>query len=213
MPDEPSSPVSRRIEDHALLGDGETVALVDRSGAVDWLCWPRVDSEALFCALLGTDDNGFWRIAPLAADARSSRKYRDGTLVLETRFETTEGSIEVVDALAVCTGHRHLVRLVRGLRGRVRVRSELAIRFGYGLTAPWVTNVDGMLHAIAGENRLVLRAPVTHLGRDMRSYADFEVAEGEEVAFDLSHGLSYEPPPPALDAHQALESTSRHWRD
>src|SRR5206468_4897189 len=110
-------PMTRLIEDHALLGDGETVALVDRTGAIDWLCWPRVDSEALFCALLGTDDNGFWRIAPVDGQARTSRRYRDRTLVLETRFETAEGSIEVVDALAVCTGNRHLVRLVRGLRG------------------------------------------------------------------------------------------------
>ena len=205
--------MTRLIEDHALLGDGETVALVDRTGAIDWLCWPRVDSEALFCALLGTDDNGFWRIAPVDGQATASRKYRDRTLVLETRFETEEGSIEVVDALAVCTGNRHLVRLVRGLRGRVRVRSELAIRFGYGLTAPWVTHKEGVLHAVAGENRLVLRAPVPHVGRDFRSYADFDVAEGEEVAFDLGHGLSYEPPPAAIDPHGALDFTTRHWRD
>src|SRR6476620_3206139 len=176
----PSTAMTRRIEDHALLGDGETVALVDRSGAIDWLCWPRVDSEALFCALLGTDDNGFWRIAPVDDQATPARRYRDGTLVLETRFETAGGSIEVVDALAVCTGNRHLVRLVRGLRGRVRVCSELAIRFGYGQTKPWVTHEDGLLKAIGGENLLLLRSEVAHVGRDFRSYADFEVGEGEE---------------------------------
>src|SRR6476660_8236236 len=132
-----------RIEDHALLGDGETVALVDRTGAIDWLCWPRVDSEAVFCALLGTEDHGFWRIAPLVAGAQVTRQYRDGTLVLETRCDTPEGSIEVVDALAVTTADRHLVRLVRGLRGRVRVRSEFAVRLAYGLTVPWVTHQGG----------------------------------------------------------------------
>jgi GH15 family glucan-1,4-alpha-glucosidase len=204
----------RPIEDHALLGDGETVALVDRTGAVDWLCWPRVDSEAVFCALLGTEENGFWRIAPLdAGNAKVSRRYREGTLVLETRFDTPEGSIELVDALPVATGARHLVRLVRGLRGRVRVRSELAIRPAYGLTKPWVTHQDAMLCAVGGENRLVLRGPVPHTGRDFRSYADFELGAGEEAAFDLSHGLSYEDRTPAVDVHRALEATTRHWRD
>ncbi|MDB5877954.1 MAG: glucoamylase, partial [Variovorax sp.] len=205
--------MSRRIEDHALLGDGQTVALVDRTGAIDWLCWPRVDSEAVFCALLGTDDNGFWRIAPLDADASVTRSYRDGTLVLETRFETAEGCIEVVDALVVGTNDRHLVRIVRGVKGRVRVRSELAIRFGYGLTVPWVTQHDDMLDAIGGENRIVLRGPVVHEGRDFRSYADFELGPGDEVAFDLAHGLSYEPPPAAIDPHAAVAGTTAYWRE
>jgi GH15 family glucan-1,4-alpha-glucosidase len=201
------------IEDHALLGDGETVALVDRSGAVDWLCWPRVDSEAVFCALLGTEDHGFWRISPLDGQHSVTRQYREGTLVLETRFETPEGCIEVVDALPVGTDTRHLVRLVRGIRGRVLVRSELAIRLAYGLTVPWVTHGQGVLCATGGENRLVLRSPVKHTGRDFRSYADFEVAAGEEFAFDLSHGLSYGPMPAAVDVHGALDETTRHWRE
>ncbi|MBK0392774.1 glycoside hydrolase family 15 protein [Ramlibacter algicola] len=206
-------PAFPRIEDHALLGDGETTALVDRSGAVDWLCWPRVDSEAVFCALLGTEDNGFWRIAPLDVDAKVSRRYREGTLVLETRFDTPQGSIEVVDALPVSDGDRHLVRLVRGLRGRVSVRSELVMRLAYGLTKPWVTHGEGMLCAVGGENRLVLRGPVKHSGRDFRSFGDFEVGAGEEVAFDLSYGLSYEGITAGLDVHAALESTTQHWRD
>ena len=202
-----------RIEDHALLGDGESVALVDRTGAIDWLCWPRVDCEAVFCALLGTEDHGFWRIAPLDAGANVTRRYRDGTLVLETRFETAEGCIEVVDALAVGAADRHLVRLVRGLRGRVKVRSEFAVRLAYGLTVPWVTHQGGVLCATGGENRLLLRGPVPHAGRDFRSYAEFDVAEGEEVAFDLSHGLSYEAMPAAIDVHRALDDTTTHWRD
>ncbi|HZY19639.1 MAG TPA: glycoside hydrolase family 15 protein [Ramlibacter sp.] len=202
----------RRIEDHALLGDGETVALVDRAGAVDWLCWPRVDSEALFCALLGDDENGFWRIAPLAPGLQASRRYRDGTLVLETRFEGPDGCVEVVDALPVGTQQRHLVRIVRGLRGRMRLRSEVAIRFGYGLTVPWVTHEDGVLTAVGGAHRLVLRSTVAHVGREFRSCADFEVQAGEEVPFVLSHGVSFEPAPPPLDAHRALDATTAHWR-
>lgn len=201
------------IEDHALLGDGETVALVDRTGAIDWLCWPRVDSEAVFCGLLGTEDHGFWRIAAVDGQARVSRGYREGTLVLETRFETAEGCVEVVDALPVGTRDRHLVRVVRGLRGRLRVRSELAIRLAYGLTIPWVTNVGGVLCATGGENRLVLRGPVKHEGRDFRSCAEFDVAAGDEVAFDLAHGMSYEAMPAAIDACRELEATTRHWRD
>ncbi|MGZ5180649.1 MAG: glycoside hydrolase family 15 protein [Ramlibacter sp.] len=204
--------MTRRIEDHALLGDGETVALVDRTGSIDWLCWPRIDAEALFCALLGDDDNGFWRIAPVDASAAVSRQYRDGTLVLETRFEGAEGCVEVVDALPVGNGNRHLVRLVRGLHGRVRMRSEVAIRFGYGLTIPWVTHEDGVLTAVGGAHRLLLRSPVAHAGRDFRSYADFTVGEGEEVPFVLSHGVSYEPPPAALDAQRALDDTTGYWR-
>ncbi|TFZ08892.1 glycoside hydrolase family 15 protein [Ramlibacter humi] len=204
---------TRPIEDHALLGDGRTVALVDRTGAVDWLCWPRVDSEAVFCSLLGTEDHGFWRLSPLGDGVSISRQYREGTLVLETRFDTPEGSIEIVDALPVGTDRPHLVRLVRGLGGRVMVRSEFVVRLAYGLTVPWVTHQQNQLCATGGENRLVLRTPVTHAGRDFRSYADFEVGEGDEVTFDLCHGLSYEAMPEALDVHLALQTTTDYWRE
>src|SRR6201986_2047749 len=83
---------ARRIEDYALIGDCETAALVCRDGSIDWLCWPRFDSGACFAALLGTPDNGRWKIAPRAEGFRVGRRYRPGTMILETRFETDEGA-------------------------------------------------------------------------------------------------------------------------
>ncbi len=127
-----------RIEDYALVGDCQTAALVARDGSIDWLCWPRFDSEACFAALLGTREHGRWLIAPVARSQRVSRRYRDGTLMLETDFETTGGAVRLIDFMPVRNASSDLVRIVFGLRGRVRMRMELVLRFDYGASVPWV---------------------------------------------------------------------------
>src|SRR3954452_3843500 len=130
------------IEDYALIGDLQTAALVSRSGSIDWLCLPRFDSGACFAALLGTPDHGRWLLAPAGEVKRTSRRYRDETLVLETDFETDSGAVRVTDCMPPRSQPPDVVRLVRGLRGRVPMRMELILRFDYGAIVPWVRYRD-----------------------------------------------------------------------
>src|SRR5690242_8298152 len=131
-------PRNRRLEGYALIGDLEAAALVSSDGSIDWLCVPRFDSPSCFAALLGTEENGFWCIAP-SGFKKSTRAYRKDTLVLETRMESEEGAVTVIDCMPVRVddGLTRVVRLVRGERGTVPMHMELAIRFDYGMTVPW----------------------------------------------------------------------------
>jgi GH15 family glucan-1,4-alpha-glucosidase len=203
-----------RIEDYALIGDCETAALVARDGSIDWLCWPRFDSAACFAALLGTPENGRWQIAPADPAARTSRRYRDGTLVLETIFKTAEGEAVLVDFMPPHDGTSELVRLVMGRSGRVDFRTDLVIRFDYGASVPWVTRLaDGALSAVAGPEMLVLNTPVELHGEDLRTVGTFSVAAGETVPFVLTYGASYLPRSTAAGAAAALTRTEAFWRD
>jgi GH15 family glucan-1,4-alpha-glucosidase len=204
------------IEDYALIGDCETAALVGRDGSIDWLCWPRFDSDACFAALVGEDEHGRWRIAP--ADARcglaTSRRYRGESLILETRFETPTGAVCVVDVMPPRTGNGDLVRIVYGERGTVEMRTELVIRFGYGARVPWVTRLaDGTLRAIAGPDQLVLRTPVALEGVDHRTVGTFTVAAGDAVPFAMSYAASHLEPPPAHDPFAGLADAAAFWAD
>ena len=204
------------IEDYALIGDCETAALVSRDGSVDWLCWPRFDSPACFAALLGTPDHGRWRIAPCGlAPERTRRQYRGDTLVLETAMETADGgAVSLIDFMPPRSGRSDLVRIVRGLRGRVPMRMELVLRMDYGRTVPWVTRQDnGDLRAVAGPHQVLLRTDVPTRGENMHTVADFEVGEGEEAAFVLTHSESHLPPPDATDPRLQLGETEAFWAD
>jgi GH15 family glucan-1,4-alpha-glucosidase len=113
------------IADYALIGDCESAALVGTDGSVDWLCWPRFDSDACFAALLGTSEHGRWLLAPSEASTRVTRRYRGDTLVLETRFETENGAVLLIDFMPPRDGHSNLVRLVVGERGQTAMSMEL----------------------------------------------------------------------------------------
>jgi GH15 family glucan-1,4-alpha-glucosidase len=203
-----------RIEDYALIGDCETAALVSRDGSIDWLCWPRFDSAACFAALLGTPENGRWQIAPAGPSARISRCYRDGTMVLETVFETAEGEAALIDFMPPHDGTSELVRLVLGRRGRLEFRTELVIRFDYGASVPWVTRLpDGGLSAVAGPEMLELHTPVELHGEDLHTVGTFSVAAGDIVPFVLTYGPSYLPRSTPAEAAAALTQTERFWRD
>ena len=201
-----------RIEDYALIGDCKSAALVGRDGSIDWLCWPRFDSPACFAALLGEPENGRWLIAPKEALRAVRRRYRPGTLVLETEFETETGRAAVIDFMTpeACG---NVVRIVIGRAGRVDFRTELVVRFNYGATVPWVNRLDdGTLDAIAGPERVVLRTPAPLQGVDLKTMGEFTVAADQSVPFVLSCGPSYQSLPPAIDAFEALERTQEGWR-
>ena len=201
------------IEDYALIGDTRTAALVGSNGSIDWLCVPRFDSDACFAALLGDESNGRWLLAPVGEVTGSDRRYRDGTMVLETDFETAEGAVRVTDCMSSADGPGPtVVRLVKGLRGRVRMRSELVIRFDYGLTIPWVHHSEEGISAVAGPDALYLRSEVPQRGEDMRTVGEFEVDEGDLVPFTLTWGHSFEDQPEAIDGNWAVEVAENWWR-
>jgi GH15 family glucan-1,4-alpha-glucosidase len=203
-----------KIEDYALVGDCETAALVGRNGSIDWLCWPRFDSPACFAALLGDADNGRWRLAPADDRAQVSRRYRQGTLVLETTWRNAGGEVQVVDFMPLRKRSSGLVRVVVGLKGEVRMTTELALRFDYGDTVPWVTSLPDAhgIRAVAGPDMAVLRSPVPLRGQNMHTVGEFSVRQGDRLAFVLSHGASYEPEPEPFDADAALEATISFWQ-
>ncbi|MCF5199852.1 glycoside hydrolase family 15 protein [Pseudomonas syringae] len=201
------------IEDYALLGNCETAALVARDGSLDWLCFPRFDSTACFAALLGGDEHGRWKIAPTAEVIAVERRYRDGTLILETVFETRDGCAMLIDFMPMKTSG-HVVRMVVGLSGRVEFAVDLAIRFDYGSSVPWVERKDAhTLTAVAGPEMLVLRSPVALHPQDHHTASRFHVDEGERKVFTLAYQASFAPLLDQIDADQALETTAAYWRE
>jgi GH15 family glucan-1,4-alpha-glucosidase len=202
-----------RIEDYAVVGDTQSAALVGIDGSIDWLCLPRFDSGACFAALLGTPEHGRWLLAPEAPVRETRRRYRGDSLVLETEFHTEDGVVRVVDGMPVRTRWPDLVRVVEGVKGRVRMRMELVIRFDYGSIVPWVRKVGrDTLLAVGGPDALELHSPVTTRGEGMKSVAEFEIAEGQRLPFLLTWHPSHEDPPPASDPLHQLDETVRHWQ-
>ena len=205
--------MAAKIEDYALIGDCETAALVRLDGSIDWLCWPDFSSEACFAALLGDNDNGYWKIGPAAGEWKTTRKYRDHTLILETTFENADGAIRLIDFMPIRERYSDVVRVVECVRGNMDVRMELALRFDYGRTVPWVRAIDNGVRAIAGPNLAVLHASVPVHGENLTTIADFNLREGERAWFTLTHGLSYEDDPAPIDPMQALADTEIFWQE
>ncbi|MER6125703.1 glycoside hydrolase family 15 protein [Streptomyces sp. NPDC001795] len=203
-----------RIEDYALIGDQQTAALVGRDGSIDWLCLPRFDSAACFAKLLGTKDHGHWRIAPKGADLCTRRAYRPDTLVLDSEWDTTDGSVRVTDLMPQREHVPDVVRVIEGLDGRVTLRSELRLRFDYGSIVPWMRRADGHRVAVAGPDSVWLRShPQVHTwGKDLATHSEFTVGKGEQIAFVLTWHPSHQPRPPLVDPFEALDSSVEDWR-
>jgi GH15 family glucan-1,4-alpha-glucosidase len=204
-----------RIEDYAVIGNCETVALVGRDGSIDWLCLPRFDSGACFSALLGGPEHGRWLIAPTQNDVRITRQYLGDTLILETIFTTAQGSASLTDFMYRRDGSSELVRIVRGLQGQVPMRTEVVVRFDYGAVVPWVSQQqDGRLLFIAGPDRLLFDTPVQTHGEGLRTVGDFAVREGEEVSFVLNWSRSFRaalPPLTAAELADARKQVDSYW--
>jgi GH15 family glucan-1,4-alpha-glucosidase len=206
--------MSARIESYGLIGDCQTAALVGRDGSIDWLCWPRFDSDACFAALLGRPSHGRWLITTSQGIDKVSRRYRPDTLILETTFQNETGRATVIDFMLPRGHHSDLIRIVRGDEGDVQMCMDLVVRFGYGATIPWVSRLeDRTLRAIAGPDMAVLRTPVHTWGENFKTVAMFTVTPGKTVPFVLSYGPSHLPVPEAVDAEQALLDCEAFWAD
>ena len=205
--------MAAKIEDYALIGDCQTAALVDNAGSIDWLCWPMFSSEACFTKLLGTDENGFWRIAPADGAWTTRRKYREHTLIVETVFESADYAVRLTDFMPVRGKNSDVVRIVEGIRGTVRMCMELCLRFDYGRSVPWVTRIDDGVRAISGPNLVVLHTNIPTHGENLKTIAEFSIAEGERAWFTLTYGLSHLDDPDPIDAEQAFDDTETFWQE
>jgi GH15 family glucan-1,4-alpha-glucosidase len=203
-----------RLEDYGLIGDLQTAALVGRDGGVDWLCLPRFDSASCFTALLGDERHGRWKVAPAADTTATSRRYRPGTLVLETDFETGDGAVRVIDFMPLRgNGPPRLMRIIEGLRGRVPMRMELALRPDYATIKPWIEKVADGAIATAGPDAFRLSTPLPLQLEDSTISADFTVVEGARERLTLIWHLSYTETPAVEDADSALARTEQWWRE
>jgi GH15 family glucan-1,4-alpha-glucosidase len=201
------------IEDYALIGDLQTAALVSRAGSIDWCCFPRFDSEACFAALLGNPENGRWLLAPAAEVRRSTRRYRTDTLILESIYETAQGTVRAIDFMPPRGAAPDIVRIVEGLDGSVPMRSELVVRFDFGQLVPWVKRVDHARVAIAGPDALCFRTPVEVRGENLTTVSEFVLHQGERVPFVLTWFPSHESLPAEIDPEQALSESEDYWLD
>ncbi|MGH9254287.1 MAG: glycoside hydrolase family 15 protein [Vicinamibacterales bacterium] len=202
-----------RIEDYAFIGDCQTAALVARDGSIDWLCFPRFDSPACFAALLGTPEHGRWLLTPAAESHRVRRRYRPGTLVLETDYETDSGAVRLIDFMPPRIGTPELIRIVEGVRGLVPMRMDLVIRFDYGSVVPWVRRSERGIRATAGPETLYCRTRVDLSGRGLRTVADFAVAAGQRVSFELAWSPTHQREPESSEPEQSLRETEDWWRE
>ena len=203
--------MASRIEDYAMIGDLGTAALVGRDGSIDWLCWPRFDSDACFAALLGTPEHGRWQIAP-SEKATVTRRYRPNTLILETRFETASGAATLIDFMPPRDGNSHLIRVIVGESGHVSFRSELVLRFGYGAQVPWVTRVnERTVRAVSGPDQVIYRAPARLRGEDFKTVGEVTVGARETARFVLTYAPSNEPPPQPIKIDERLRATEKYW--
>jgi GH15 family glucan-1,4-alpha-glucosidase len=200
------------IEDYAMIGDCQTAALVGRDGSIDWLCLPYFNSSACFASLLGNEKHGRWKIAPTKPLA-SSRRYREGTLILETDFETADGAVTLVDGMPPRSGEPDVVRMVVGRRGTVSMRMELIIRSDYGSIVPWVRRTDHGIRAIAGPDSYLLDCRVPLHGENLSTVATFDVHAGERIPFVFMWHPSHQPAPPRCDPIATLNGAERWWRE
>ncbi|MBC9008413.1 glycoside hydrolase family 15 protein [Acetobacter tropicalis] len=202
------------IADYALIGNCRTAALIGKDCSIDWLCVPRFDSAACLNALLGTMEHGCWKLEPEDPLISTSRRYRGNTLILETRLITGSGEVLVTDCMPKLDGHTSIIRRVRGIRGRVRMRLFLRLRFDYGITVPWVTHLHGEegIRAIAGPDQIVIRSSVPLKSEELNTVAYFEVSEQQEETFVLQHAASHLPLPDTFDVDTVLNETEAWWQ-
>jgi GH15 family glucan-1,4-alpha-glucosidase len=199
------------IESYAVIGDCETAALVCLDGSIDWLCWPDFSSDACFARLLGTEENGRWLLSPAVEVEKTTRRYRDHTLILETTYETADFAVMLIDFMPIRGTNSDIVRIVKGIRGSAPMKMEMALRFNYGATVPWVTRRQGGIRAIAGPDLVVLHTKAPLIGKGLTTVSEFNVNAGETVDFVMTYGPSHLHAPRAIDVNKALNETQDFW--
>ena len=199
------------IESYAIIGDCETAALVGLDGSIDWLCWPNFSSDACFARLLGTEDNGRWLLAPADKVEKTTRKYRNHTLILETTFEAADFAVMLIDYMPIRDSNSDVVRIVKGIRGSAPMKMEMSLRFNYGATVPWVTRRHGGIRAIAGPDLVAFRTAAPLTGKGLTTVSEFTVKAGESVDFVMTYGPSHLNTPRAIDVNKSLEETQKFW--
>ncbi|XXR36078.1 glycoside hydrolase family 15 protein [Sorangium sp. So ce375] len=218
--------MSAPLEHYGLIGDTTTVGLVSRYGSLDWLCLPRIDSDACFAKLLGRDDHGYWTIRPATTIRSLERRYRRDTLVLETEFVCASGRARLIDfmppgvgahdATRLVDGAHDVIRIVEGIEGEVAMHSDLRARFGYGRVIPWIRCDGGRATLTSGPAALAFSSPAS-LDPDWnaaRLETNFVVRAGQRLPFTLTFYPSHEDAPAhPVDAEQELTRTERHWRE
>ena len=204
--------MSLPLEEYALIGDCQTAGLVSRRGSIDWLCVPRFDSGSIFAALLGTSENGHWQISPQQEECGCTRRYRDDTLILETHFKTDGGEALLIDFMPQRTRHPEVIRIVRGVHGKVALQMKLVIRCDYGSVIPWVTRIKHGVRAIGGPDGLLVFSDVEMRGENFTTVAEFTVSRGQQVSFALVWYPSYRSSPPRPDVEQKLVETEDFWK-
>jgi GH15 family glucan-1,4-alpha-glucosidase len=201
-----------KLEDYALLSNTHSAALVSRQGSVDWLCLPCFDSDACFAALLGTKQHGSWQVSPTSMVHAIKRRYLPGTMVLESEVSSGDGHYRLLDFMPFPQSRGRLVRIVEGLSGNVRLRSELRVKFGYGVSTPWYQTRGDGITALAGPDAVCIRSSVKHAVQGDCVVSSFSVAQGERATFDLTWFASHEQPPKAVDPEEELNTCEQAWR-
>src|SRR4051794_12598785 len=205
--------MSTPIEDYAIIGDGSTVAAVARSGSIDWWCVPRIDSGAVFAALLGESDHGRWRIAPSGPVTTTRRGYVDDSLILETVFETPTGVAKLTDFMSPGLENPTIFRIVEGVSGEGEMHLELIARFDYGSIAPWAQSTGDGLTLVAGSDALRFHSPVPVQGDALTTQARFVVSDGNQLGFSIAWYSALNDPPLPLDAAAARRVTAQYWSE
>jgi GH15 family glucan-1,4-alpha-glucosidase len=204
---------SAPIESYAVIGDCETAALVGLDGSIDWLCWPEFSSDACFARLLGSEENGRWLLAPAAEVEKTTRRYREHTLILETTFEAADFTVMLIDFMPIRGTNSDIVRIVKGMRGSAPMRMEMSLRFNYGTTVPWVTRQAGGIRMIAGPDLVVLRTRAPLIGENLTTVSEFTVKEGETVDFVMTYGRSHLHAPRSVNVNESLLETQSFWEE
>ncbi len=203
-----------------MVGDRHTAALISSAGSADWLCFPRFDSHACFAALLGGPEHGRWLLTP-REEAKTTRRYLEGTVVLETTHETESGTVRVTDVMHPDDGRADLVRRIEGISGTVSMKHEWVVRLGYGEMVPWLRHEpdpsdhggDSALVAVAGPDMLILRGPRLPQPEEDRHVDEFEISEGDVVHFSMVWSKSYQALPKPIDVDARLQETIEESRD
>jgi GH15 family glucan-1,4-alpha-glucosidase len=205
--------MSTPIEDYAIIADSKTVAAVARNGSIDWWCVPRIDSGAVFAALLGTPEHGRWSIAPKGEITATRRAYSGDSLVLETEFDTASGTVKLIDFMSPSVDHPTIFRILEGTSGSVPMQLELTARFDYGSIAPWAQSTGDGLTLVAGNDGLRFHSSVDLVDKDLDTTAEFTISEGQRLPFSLAWYSALDDPPTPLDATAALHMTQQYWAE